>query len=368
MKEFVASILATLLASVMVVCPPTVSQAATASATVTVSSKPHATATATVTITSPPTTCITSSLSRPLAGGSQLYGVTFDDISNVSGELDALVNLPHAPSTRIYFDPAAAASTYVSPIKTFYPKSYIMGEVADSSDMVNFTTSSIGSRTTGLINALGPCVDVWEVGNEINGDWLLNNANSAAATMSKMEAVYDAVTNPADPTSRSKLTALTFFYEGEPSDKNNCIATANGGNDMFTWIKTNFQTTPTSETEKIRNGLNYVLISWYPAQCNNMTPSWPAIYEKLAAIFPNAYLGFGELGTANPDYGQPDEIALVNTFYPMVRNGIVWPGTAAQIAYMKAHYIGGYFWWYAAQEIVPRASSVLYPYLFNAMK
>jgi hypothetical protein len=99
--------------------------------------------------------------------------------------------------------------------------------------------------------------------------------------------------------------------------------------------------------------------------------NWPAIFEKLAGlsgIFPNAYVGFGEIGTANPDYGQPDEINLVNTFYPMVRNGIVWPGTAAQISFMKSRYIGGYFWWYAAQEMVPRASSVLYPYLYNAMK
>ena len=270
------------------------------------------------------------------------------------------------PATRIYFDPTVSASTYVTPIKTFYPKSYIVGEVADSSDMTNFTISSIGSWTNSLINTLGPCV--WEVGNEINGDWLLNNANTATATMNKMEAVYDAVTNPTNLTSRSKLTALTFFYEGEPNDPNNCIATGNGGNDMFTWIKTNFQTTPTIETEKIRKGLQYVLISWYPDQCNNIKPGWPPIFEKLASIFPNAYVGFGELGTASPDYGQPDEVNLINAYYPMVRNGIVWPGTTAEISYMKNDYLGGYFWWYAAEEMVPRASSVLYPVLYNAMK
>ena len=316
----------------------------------------------------PPTACIPSSANRPLAQGSQLYGVTFDDVSNVSGELDFLVNLPHMPTTRIYFDPTVSASTYATPIKTFYPNSYIVGEVADSSDMMNFTIGSIGSWANSLINTLGPCVDVWEVGNEINGDWLLNNANTATATMNKMEAVYDAVTNPTNLTSRSQLTALTFFYEGEPSDPNNCIATDNGGNDMFTWINTNFLANPTVETEKIRNGLNYVLISWYPEQCNNMKPSWPAIFEKLASIFPNAYVGFGEIGTANPDYGQPDEVNLINTFYPSVRNGIIWPGNTATVSYMNSHYVGGYFWWYAAEEMVPRASSILYPILYNAMK
>jgi hypothetical protein len=35
------------------------------------------------------------------------------------------------------------------------------------------------------------------------------------------------------------------------------------------------------------------------------SPNWAAIYGKLASIFPNASLGFGELGTANPKNGRP---------------------------------------------------------------
>jgi hypothetical protein len=126
----------------------------------------------------------------------------------------------------------------------------------------------------------------------------------------------------------------------------------------------NFLAYPTAQTEAIRKNVNYVLISWYPDQCNNITPDWPAIFEKLASIFPNAYVGFGELGTANPDGGQPDEQALISTFYPMVRNGINWPGTSAEVAYMQQHYVGGYFWWYFAEEMVPRTGSVLYPTLW----
>jgi hypothetical protein len=48
---------------------------------------------------------------RPLALGAQLKGVTFDNVSNVSGELDLLTNLPNMPIARIYFDPSAGAST-----------------------------------------------------------------------------------------------------------------------------------------------------------------------------------------------------------------------------------------------------------------
>jgi hypothetical protein len=102
----------------------------------------------------------------------------------------------------------------------------------------------------------GPCVDIWEVGNEVNGNWLLNNATSAAPTMAKIKAMYNAVAYSTNPNLRSKYTALTFFYEGEPSDPTNGIATNNGGNDMFTWIQTNFITNKTAETEAIRTDLN----------------------------------------------------------------------------------------------------------------
>ncbi|HEY7299117.1 MAG TPA: hypothetical protein VH684_14525 [Xanthobacteraceae bacterium] len=320
---------------------------------------------------SAPAACTASSTNRPLAPGSQLYGVTLDDVSNTQGELDALVNLPHMPIARIYFDPTVNPSSYVKAIQTFYPKSYIMGEVADSSDMKNFTTSSITSQTNNLIIALGPCVDVWEIGNEVNGNWLLSrgsHASDASATMAKIEAVYNAVMDPANPTARSKLTALTFFYEGEPSDPNNCISTGNGGNDMFTWISKNFLASPTATTEAIRTTVNYVLISWYPDQCNNLAPDWPAIFEKLAGLFPNSYVGFGEIGTANADENQSYEQNLIIEYYPMVRNRISWPGTPDEVSYMQSHYVGGYFWWYFAEEMVPRNGSVLYQTLWSAMQ
>src|SRR5262245_50953600 len=199
----------------------------------------------------PPAACTPSMANRPLKPAQQLYGVTLDDVSNISGELDSLTNLPHLPATRIYFDPAVNVGSYIQPLQTFYPMSYIMGEMADSSDMPNFTVTSITAQANNLVSKLGPCVDIWEVGNEVNGNWLLNNATSAALTMAKIEAMYNAVAFSTNPNLRSKLTALTFFYEGEPSDRNNCIATDNGGNDMFTWIQTNFLSNPTSETEAI---------------------------------------------------------------------------------------------------------------------
>ena len=94
---------------------------------------------------------------------------------------------------------------------------------------------------------------------------------------------------------------------------------------MFTWINHRFQLNlppiqRPAETEKIRLGLNYALISWYPDQCTGERPNWPWVYATLADIFPNAKVGFGELGTANPERGSNFEINEVSTYYPMAKS------------------------------------------------
>jgi hypothetical protein len=265
-----------------------------------------------------------------------LYGVTLDDVSKSSSEANSLAHMVHQPTARIVFDAGTNASYYVKPIQQFRSAAYIMGLLADSYYMSKYTPSNIKTWTQNYTATLGSLVDIWEIGNEVNGDWLGSN------TIAKIEAMYDVVA------SQGGATALTFFYEGEPSDPNNCISTDNGGNDMFSWITQQFQLNlPVSqrsvETEKIRLNVNYVLISWYPDQCPGESPNWPWVYTKLAGIFPNSKVGFGELGTADPQYGSVYEINEITQYYPMAKT----------VAGLPASYIGGYFWWYFAEEMVP---------------
>jgi hypothetical protein len=278
-----------------------------------------------------------------------VYGVTLDDVSNVSAELLSLKSLAHMPTTRIVFDLSQAASSYLSPVQELRAASYLMGEILDSSDMKSVTVSQAQQRSQSYVSTLGSNVDLWEIGNEVNGDWLGSN------TMAKIEAMFDSVV------AANGATALTFFYEGEPSDRSNCISTANGGNDMFTWINQNFQLSlapsqRSAESEKLRTGLNYVLISWYPDQCPGENPNWTWVYNTLANIFPQAKLGFGELGTANPQNGSSYEVNEIDTYYPLAKN-----------LSLPAQYIGGYFWWYYAEEMVP-STSALFSTLNNAIK
>jgi hypothetical protein len=265
-----------------------------------------------------------------------IYGVTLDDVSSPAAGVNSLSQMAQTPAARIVFDAGVRPSYYLKPIQQFRNVAYIMGELVDSSYMQQYTISQITSWTQSYTKALGNLVDIWEIGNEVNGNWLGSN------TLAKIEAMYDVVS------SQGGATALTFFYEGEPSDPNNCIAADHGGNDMFTWINQQFQLSlpasqRPSETEKIRLNVNYVLVSWYPDQCPGETPNWPWVFGQLANIFPNSKVGFGELGTADPQYGSSFEINEISKYYPMAKT----------ISGLPASYIGGYFWWYFAEEMVP---------------
>ena len=265
-----------------------------------------------------------------------IVGVTFDDVSKSSSEVTALQSLAKFPTVRVVIDKGEAASYYKGPMTAFHPYAFIMAELVDSSYMAHYTLSSVQSLVASYTSSLGSLVDIWEVGNEVNGNWLSKLSNGSDV-MPKIEAMYDSVS------SQNGKTMLTFFYEGEPKDPNNCIAHDHGGNDMFSWIHANFTNAPTAETEKIRLGVNYVSISWYPDRCPGEMPNWGWVYNELAQIFPNAQVGFGELGTANPQNGSAYEKSEISSIYAMQA------GTGG----LPSNYFGGVFWWYAAEEIVP---------------
>jgi hypothetical protein len=281
----------------------------------------------------------------PLASNAQLagrpvpnpiYGVTFDDVSNTNAEVTSLSHIVKMPTVRVVFDKGTGAGYYKTAITKLNPVAYTMGLLVDSSYMRSYTLDGVRTFTTNYVNTLGSLVDIWEIGNEVNGDWLSRQSNGADV-FPKLQAMYDIVS------AKGGRTAITFFYEGEPSDPNNCIYSAHGGGDMFTWINKQFVTNKTAASERMRLGLNYALVSWYPDQCQGASPDWPMVYTKLAQTFPNSKVGFGEIGTANQQNGSAYEKNLISTFYPMGKTTAGLPDS----------YIGGYFMWYWAEIGVP---------------
>jgi hypothetical protein len=268
-----------------------------------------------------------------------LIGVTLDDISHSTATLASLRSLPYAPTARIVFDYGMPPSYYAPALRLFRPYAYLMGQPADSTDMHRYSVAGYRARVKAYLAALESQIDLWEIGNEVNGGWL------GSQTEQKIAAAYDLVS------AAHGSTALTFFYMGEPEDENNCID--GPGNDLFSWAGRMFRldlppAQRSAETEKIRLGLNYVFVSWYPDGCPWENPDWVAVFNRLAGIFPQAKLGFGELGTTVVGHGSPQEIDLIQTYYPL----------AHQLA-LPRNYVGGYFWWDFAEEMVPANSPLL---------
>ncbi len=298
----------------------------------------------------PKTTPAPTPVPPPVSSLDDLIGITLDDVSDAvrPGTIAAIRNLGKPITARVVFDEGMPASYYLKPVTEIRQSARVMGEILDSSSMKGYTVSEYEARTKEYLRTLGAQIDYWEIGNEVNGNWLGTN------TFEKIKVAYQAVR------AEGKKTALTFFYMGEPGDAVNCIDAP--GNDLFSWINRQFQLgLPAGSrdpvTESMRNSLDLVLVSWYPYGCFNIKPDWSAIFARLATIFPNSNVGFGEIGTAKPEFGSQREIEMIREFYPMASRIVLPP-----------RYIGGYFWWNFVREMVPYQTSALFPVLKAAIQ
>jgi hypothetical protein len=190
-----------------------------------------------------------------------------------------------------------------------------MGEILDSYVVSQYSVADYAKRAEEYLSTLGNNVDLWEVGNEINGEWL----GSTADVVAKMTAAYDSVKK------RGKKAELTLYYnQGCWSDK---------AHEMFAWADRNV---PAS----MKQGLDVVLVSYYEDDCNGLQPDWPTVFQRLGVMFPNSLIGFGECGTKRSS----KKAAYVDRYYRMKID--------------HPRYVGGYFWWYFREDMVPKTKSL----------
>ena len=257
-----------------------------------------------------------ASATSPRAIPSPMYGVTVDDVSGLSDVVTSLSSLSKMPTTRVVFDENVAPSYYRKPVEAINKVSYVMGEILDSYYVKTLTVAGYTDRTRQYLSALGDVVDLWEVGNEINGEWLGNNADVVA----KMTGAYDVVKSAGKP------TALTLYYNQDCWSK--------PSNEMFKWSEANVPA-------RMKQGLDYVFISYYEADCNGLKPNWQDVFQKLGAMFPNSKIGFGEVGTSSRN----EKADYLTRYYTMKIN--------------TPNYVGGHFWWYFRQDMVPSTKPLL---------
>jgi hypothetical protein len=254
----------------------------------------------------------------------RVWGVTVDDVSQQGEIVESLRALARRPTVRVVFDEGRAAASYRAPVGAIHGVADVMGEVLDSYAFSRVGVSEYETRAQDYVNTMSDIVDIWEIGNEVNGEWL-------GATTDVVAKVLSGFLRAA---ARGKATALTLYFN------QGCYESAD--HEMFRWVADNLPMT-------LRSGLDYVLVSYYEDDCNGLQPDWSAQFRALASLFPRGHLGFGECGTK--DAGK--KAAYIERYYGMKVD--------------EPRFVGGYFWWYFRQDMVPR-SQPLWAVLDGAMR
>ncbi|GAB3023144.1 MULTISPECIES: hypothetical protein [Oleiagrimonas] len=275
----------------------------------------------------------TSASAAPVPLKTPIYGVTLDTMSHFHKTLVSLENLPYKPTVRVVFDMGTPASDYRRKLVKLHKHAYVMGEVMDSyyfpTDLATYK-----ARTQELVNELGDVVDVWEIANEINGEWLRANPNGSNATVNAEEAEIGQMVDAANTIVKNAggKTAITLYYNDDGKGTN---CWEKPVDDWHTWPASFLSAT-------VRNQADYAFFSYYPYKdCPNLNPSWNTDFDTLGNLFPNAKLGFGEMGTSQKKAAWSIQSNLLTTYYTMLGK------------IQNPRYVGGVFWWYYAEEMVP---------------
>jgi hypothetical protein len=269
----------------------------------------------------------------------RLVGVTVDSVAHLRPVLAAIRRLGVPITTRLVLDvdarrPASTAG-YLRPARRLARVSTVMGELVDSSALRRITVRQVARRARAFVRALKGVVSIWEIGNEVNGDW----TGRPALVARKVRADYRVVS------AAGAATALTLYYN---------VGCGDGPGELgpLAWSRRYLGA-------RIRNGLDYVLLSYYEPQCRHRRPTrtqWTAYFRRLHRLFPDAKLGFGEIGLPHPATVQTRAAArsIVRYYY---RLPIALP-----------YYVGGCFYWYFAEDMTPWSGAPLWRVLYRAVR
>ena len=243
----------------------------------------------------------------------RVFGVTLTDVSPIESITEALGSLSQKPTTRIVFDIRRQAITYLPAARDIHAVSYVMGGLVDSVSIAATSLDGYAARTSDYLDELTDFVDIWEIGNEVNGEWV----GPSDKVQAKITGAYWQVKE------RDKLTALTLYYN------QGCVQKPE--HELFTWAESNIPI-------EMRQGLDYVWVSYYEQRCHRMEPDWNQVFTRLHQLFPHAKLGIGGCGTSEA----AQKAALVQHFY----------GLDVEVP----SFVGGYFWWYFREDMQPSSA------------
>jgi hypothetical protein len=215
---------------------------------------------------------------------------------------------------------------------------FVMAELVDSdteSSTKCFTaldeTKSVAAyleRTKKMYEKLGKYVDIWEIGNEVNGDWFggtvvgnVKNEQRRKIVVGQLKAAYDFLNaKKIEIENSNKLlskddkfprTAITFYFNGDGKKRNSY---ENINDAMLRWIRGIGNHFMDKNNKKISfTNLDYLLVSYYPddnfyepngdvsdysIQINLTPKDWVEIFDTIRTNYSSTTkFGLGEMGT-----------------------------------------------------------------------
>lgn len=259
------------------------------------------------------------------------FGLTVDSVENLPALVEAVAAFERRPTLRIVFDAEAGPQEYGAAIDALSPHADLMGQIVDSTQMSELSAEQITVRTQAFVDAFKAKIAIWEVGNEVNGEWVGPSPEAIWAKVNAANAVVKAAGEP---------SAVTFNYWSGPD----CYAKPWEVAEPFA------QAAPPD----LRAQVDYALLSVYETACDPpQQPSADQLAAELSMLgrhFPSARLGIGEIGAQ----GTEDDLPADPTFAQKEAIARRYMAMDPQLtAALGDRFIGGWFWWYFIDDAVP---------------
>jgi hypothetical protein len=244
-----------------------------------------------------------------------IVGITLTDPWKTDKIAKKLKQLPSKPWVRVVFDEGVDAQEYISVLKALRPVvSGVLGEILDSQFVADISLREYEKRAASYFAHLRGLVDVWEVGNEVNGEWTGNNFH---------EKVYSAYRSIK---AMGGKVAITLYYDEKHGWMN--------------WLS--------NVPAEMLVGADWALMSSYPHDVGGVEGDWQSTIATMGAAFPKALLGIGECGKrpveedGMPPFPMKERVTCFRHYYKDVFNFVKHP-----------RFIGGGFCWYQTDTLGP---------------
>ena len=265
-------------------------------------------------------------------GASRLpwWGVTVDRRNNYPDVISSIADLvdrrPGAAYVRIVFDQGVGPESYDAIVQEAERQGVVVvGQVFDSAYMRHATVAEFEARWRSYVDHF-PNIHIWEVGNEVNGEWLGSDVPEKVA----FAARYVKATNPND------TTILTLFWQ---------MGTADGpANSVFQWARDQISPALVADTDVI------ALSTWVGGAPLGIAHD--EVFTRLSAMFPGKRIAMGELGYWEPGTSRVWWWRSQRDPTTAVRAALARHMYLANLSFPSS--VGGGFWWYYVTEMSQR--------------